>query len=100
MLGEAIDQIPAGEMGIIYLCYQEGSSADIADERSQRIQRELADWYHRPGIWIPAIFINRLYARVLGEGNPDLIENVMLLKPSIDHPSIFGSFPSQVFTKS
>jgi hypothetical protein len=98
MLGDAMDQIPVGELGIIYLSYQEGSSEEIADERSRRIQAEFSNWSHQRGIWIPAIFVNRLYARVLGEGNPDLIENVIQMKPQSDHPHIFELFPAQVFT--
>ena len=98
MLGDAISQVPAGELGIIYVCYQEGSSTDIADERSQRIKDELSNWSHWGEVYIPAIFINRLYARTLNEGNPDLIENVLTVKPCKGHPSIFELFPAQVFT--
>lgn len=98
MLGDAMDQIPVGELGIIYLCYQEGSSGEIADERSRRIQDEFSRWDHQRGIWIPAIFVNRLYARVLGEGNPDLIENAIQMKPQSEHPRIFELFPAQIFT--
>jgi hypothetical protein len=43
MLGDAMNQIPAGKLGIIYLCHQEDASIDIADERSQRIKDELGN---------------------------------------------------------
>ncbi|MDR4468334.1 MAG: hypothetical protein MRJ68_08550 [Nitrospira sp.] len=98
LFGDAIGQIPDGELGIIYLCYQEGSTADIANQRTQRIQQEFSRWGHRGAVSIPGVFVNRLYARVLGEGNPDLIENVILMKPSDCHPSIFELFPAEVFT--
>lgn len=98
MLGNAVEQIPVGELGIVYLCYQEGSAGEIADERSRRIQEEFSGWNHKGGIWIPAIFINRVYARALEEGMPDLIENVIQMKPKSEHPRIFQLFPAQVFT--
>ena len=98
LLSDAVAQVPAGEIGIIYICYQEGASEDIADGKSERLQTEVRDWYHRGGISIPAFFVNRLYARPLGNGVPDLIENVVQMKDRGVHPSIFDLFPSCIFT--
>lgn len=98
LLSDAASQVPAGEIGIFYICYQEGASEDMADGRSVRLKSEVRDWYHRRGISIPAFFVNRLYPRALGHGAPDLIENVIQMKSYGVHPSIFDLFPTCIFT--
>jgi len=75
---DAIKQIPDGEMGFIYVAYPEGSRAAIADARTRQIMKELNEVWHRWSVRAPATIISRLYARALGVGYPDLIENVLL----------------------
>ena len=98
LLKEAFDQVPSGEMGILYLCYQEGMRTEIANARTQQIFEEIRSWHHRWGILVPAIFINRILPRQLGDGKPDLIENVLPFRPDYADATIFDDLPSLVFT--
>jgi hypothetical protein len=43
---DAIKQIPAGEVGFIYLAYPEGCRAPIADARTRQIMKELNEVWH------------------------------------------------------
>ena len=100
MLRDAVGQIPAGERGIIYACFQEGAAAGIADERAERIKQETANWYHRWGISVPASFISRFFLRASGDGRPDLIVNSLTLNGRSVHTSIVDLFPDCIFTKA
>ena len=77
---EAVDQIPTGEAGLIYLAYEEGHRPRLADARTDVIRR-LADtiYFKRRAISVPMTVISRLFPNVLMEGRPDLIENVIPL---------------------
>jgi hypothetical protein len=75
---DAIKQVPDGEMGFIYVAYPEGSRPAIADARTRQIMKELNEVWHRWSVRAPATIVSRLYARALGVGIPDLIENVLL----------------------
>jgi hypothetical protein len=73
---DAVRQIPDGEIGFIYIAYPEGARSVIADARTQYILDYMRNksWY-RWSVRVPATVITRLYARVVGPGCPDLIEN-------------------------
>ena len=77
---EAVDQIPTGEMGLIYLAYEEGHRPSLADARTDAI-RELSDtiYFKRSGIGVPMTVISRLYPNVVFEGRPDFIESTVPL---------------------
>jgi hypothetical protein len=98
LLNEAFDQIPTGEMAIIYLAVWEGSRADIADDRLQNINKEMEGATHRRGITVPLILVNRLLPRALNMGQPDLIENVLQFLSSYADPIFVDEFPSLVYT--
>src|SRR5579872_392920 len=75
--GDAVKQIPAGEIGFVYIAYHEGSRPAVADARTHHILEAGADLWYRWSIRVPLMFVSRLYPRSLGPGNPDLIESVL-----------------------
>jgi hypothetical protein len=95
--GAAASQIPPGEDGIIYVAYQEGTRAQIADLRTENFFDRIREWSHPASIRIPIAFLTRLYPRTLNHGNPDLIENGVRLGSEYGAPSLFKDFPTRVF---
>lgn len=95
--GDAVSQVPPGEFGIVYVAYQEGTRAEIADERTQRFVRRVKEWWHSGSIRIPIAFLTRLYPRPLEHGKPDLIESTVRLYSKYADPLLFADFPSIVF---
>ena len=77
---QAVDQVPTGEMGLIYLAYEEGHRPSLADARTDAI-RELASmiYFKRRLIAVPMTVISRLIPNVVLEGRPDFIENTIPL---------------------
>ena len=77
---EAVDQIPTGEVGLIYLAYEEGHRPLLADARTDAI-RQLAQtiYFKRRAIAVPMTVISRLYPNVVLEGRPDFIESAIPL---------------------
>lgn len=77
---QAVDQIPTGEMGLIYLAYEEGHRPSLADARTDAI-RELATtiYFNRRLIGVPLTVISRLIPNVVLEGRPDFIESTIPL---------------------
>lgn len=73
---DAVKQLPDGEIGFVYIAYPEGARPVIADARTRHILTFMArESWHRWSVRVPATVISRLYARALGSGMPDLIEN-------------------------
>ena len=97
LLKSACDQVPLGEMGVVYLCYQEGGRPEIANERTEAVIEQIRRWWHRAGIVIAVIFLQRLYPRALSNGSPDLIENCVHLVSDHADPDIVSELPSLVF---
>lgn len=98
LLGSATQQVPMGEVGIIYICQQEGTRENIADIRTNQFIEQIKGWHHSGGIRIPVFFLIRLYPRILGDGKPDLIENGMRLMSELyGDPCFFEDFPTTVF---
>ncbi len=94
--GRAAKQIPAGEVGFIYIAYQEGQRSELADARTRHIAASCTEWWHRWSVHIPIIVISRLYARALGVGVPDLIESSLPgSSPGEEH--WLARLPSRVF---
>ena len=94
---DAVKQIPDGELGFIYIAYQEGARPQIADARTSAIVRSGTEVWHRWSVLIPMMLVNRLYARCTGVGMPDLIESV-LVAPAKGEELWEDKFPWQVFT--
>jgi hypothetical protein len=76
--GDAVKQIPDGEIGFVYIAYPEGARPTLADARTRHILEAAADFWHRWSVRVPVLVIIRLYPRSLGPGSPDLIESAIL----------------------
>ncbi len=95
---DATKQITPGEVGIIYVAYNEGARADIADDRYKRYEAWLQDMEHRGDIRLPINFLVRLFPRALDHGNPDLIESVVkFYNATYGDETLFDDFPAGVF---
>ncbi len=94
---KAIKQIPPGEMGIIYISYPESNAPEIADERTQSIFKSMKEWHHHWWVSVPLVVIGRLYPRPLGVGNPDLIENAIVLVEPEAEGVLPNMYPGPVF---
>jgi hypothetical protein len=94
---DAMKQIPDGDLGFLYIAYPEGSRPSIADARTSQIRQAVAEGWHRWSVRVPAMIINRLYARPIGPGYPDLIES-SIPAASQGHESWLSKLPWQVFT--
>ena len=101
LLKKAFDQVPTAEIGFIYLCYREGARPEVADERTEYIMSEFRDWTYAGEVKvIPVIYLQRLYARIMPGGGPDLVENtVRLVNDSVDR-SLADFLPSLIFATS
>ncbi len=95
----AAKQIPAGEVGFIYIAYPEGQRGEVADARTRHIVATSLELWHRWSIRIPVTVIGRLYARPLGPGVPDLIESALPgVSPGEEH--WLAQLPGRVFSCS
>jgi hypothetical protein len=95
--GDAMLQIPAGDMGFIYIAYSEVNRESVADARTREIMDASARWTHRWSISLGTTVINRLYPRAVGVGNPDIIESAMPIAPNGDEYFV-DLVPTCVFT--
>jgi hypothetical protein len=75
--GRAIQQLPTGELGFVYIAYPEGHRGEVADARTREILEACQRWKHRWSISVGATMVNRLYPRALSVGMPDLIESTI-----------------------
>jgi hypothetical protein len=95
---DAVRQIPDGEIGFVYIAYPEGARPTVADERTRHILEYMGGQaWHRWSVRIPASVISRLYARAVGGGCPDLIENSL---PGAEKGEEFwlSILPTTIFT--
>lgn len=69
---EATEQVPHGEVGLIYIAYNDGQRAALADAKTRGIDSR--DRHYDWSIRIPVTVVSRLYSRALGVGVPDFIE--------------------------
>lgn len=94
---KAAKQIPAGEVGFVYIAYPEGQRGELADARTREIIASSGEhWYHRWSIRIPLTVIGRIYARPLGAGVPDFIESALPgVSPGEEH--WLEKLPGRVF---
>ena len=77
---EAVDQIPTGEAGLIYLAYEEGHRPLLADKRTDALRALVKDiYFKRRGIVMPMTVVSRLLPNVVAEGRPDFIESTIPL---------------------
>ena len=56
LFGDAVQQIPPGEIGAVYMAYEEQGRADVADQRTDGISEAVSTkfWYEW-GIVVPVI---------------------------------------------
>ena len=98
---EAVDQIPTGEAGLIYLAYEEGHRPSLADVRTDAI-RDLTKtiYFERRAISIPMTVISRLFPNVIYEGRPDFIESsIPLVEGEKDSYDFWAQeMPTRLFT--
>lgn len=97
--GDAVKQIPAGEMGCVYIAYSENMRAAHADARTEFLMDTVSkrDWFHRGTIRVPLAVINRLYPQPLGNGAMEMIESVIpITLDGFDHT--LEDLPIKVFT--
>jgi hypothetical protein len=99
LFGGAMDQIPPGEFGIIYVAYCEGAREEVADLRVNAFIERIGMWEHAGNIRIPISFLCRLYPRPLAHGAPDLIESSIQLRSGVDEGVLFKEFPTTIFTQ-
>lgn len=95
---EALQQIPPGDFGIVYIAYQEGARQQMADGRMDAFAAWLKNTSHRDDIRVPVCKLVRLYPRALGNGLPDLIESTVNLVADYSDAVLPTIFPSRVFT--
>lgn len=99
LLGSAIQQIPTGEAGIFYLCYQEADREEIADARLTLLKDKLEEWAIDRHVHSPILIVSRLIPRALGDGSPDLVDTgIQFMSETMGDPSWFELFPSAVVT--
>jgi len=95
---EAVQQIPAGERGCVYIAYTEGMRGAIADARTQHLidtvqEREL---FHKATVGVPLTVVDRLYPQSLGNGGIELIESAIPL--TLDgFDFMLDDWPLQIF---
>ena len=101
LFGDAMNQIPPGEYGIIYLAYHEGAREEIADRRIKRFLEKMLEWEHAASIRVPISFLTRFYPRPLKHGVPDLIESTVRLCSGVyGEPALFEEFPNSILTET
>jgi len=99
LFGRASLQIPPGEFGMIYVGYNEGARAEVADKRVSAFSQRIQEFEHSARVRIPIAVLSRLYPRPLREGQPDLIESgVRYVSETYGQPVLFDWFPTTVFT--
>jgi len=64
--GDAMLQIPGGDMAFIYIAYPEVNRAEVADARTRDIMAATERWTHRWQISLGTTLVNRLYPRAIG----------------------------------
>jgi hypothetical protein len=96
--GDAVQQIPTGEMGCVYIAYTEGMRPTHADARTQHLldSARNRDLYHRNSVMVPLTVINRLYPQALGNGGLEMIESAIPMT-SDGHDFMLADFPTRVF---
>ncbi len=96
--GRATKQVPEGEAGIIYMCFQDGTIPRYVDEKIDLLVSQMNQWEHIGSIRLPISFVIRLLPRPLHHGSPDLIENGFRFCSELyGDPILFTDFPSCVF---
>jgi hypothetical protein len=100
LFGNAMQQIPPGEVGVIYICYQEGAPQSAADDRTRYMTERLGEWEHDWKVRVPISLLTRLVSRPLNHGSPDLVESgIRCVSDVYGDSAWFRDFPSVVFTR-
>ncbi|MCY2966540.1 MAG: hypothetical protein NT069_23405, partial [Planctomycetota bacterium] len=98
---DAVQQIPAGEWGCVYIAYTESMRGAIADARTQHLLDAVGNkkLYHRDSVRVPLTVIDRLYPQALGNGGLELIENVVPIAMD-GYDFMLEDFPLRLFNVS
>lgn len=100
ILGEAIEQIPAGEFGIVFIAHQEGARSTIADMRTFNFAAWLKEGAsHSANVRVPFGRLFRMYPRPLGHGRPDFIESSISFVADYGDGVLPGMFPGNVIVR-
>lgn len=97
-INDALKQIPSGDFGIVYVAYQEGARAQMADQRLSELSGWLKEMSHRDDIRVPVCKVVRLYPRALDDGRADLIESTVDFVAEFSDKVLATILPSAVFT--
>ena len=98
---EAVDQIPTGEVGLIYLAYEEGHRPSLSDARTDAIRKLVETiYFKRRAIGVLMTVATRLFPNIVAEGRPDLIESAIPLVDGDEEAYLYwtAEFPTRVFT--
>ena len=98
-LSEAIQQIPPGEAGILYIGFLDSLRPAIADRRTEVIIDSIPEFGHtKRSVIAPMAEINRLYPHVMDHGMPGLIESAIPATQDKER-MLHRYFPTLVFTR-
>ncbi len=95
LIGDAFNQIPDGEWGFVFVAYPEGGRREGADARTKDLLDRAKTFWHRGSIGVPMLVVNRIFARPIGLGQPDLIESTIPMYEG-DLRSALRGFPTSV----
>ncbi|MBR8031884.1 hypothetical protein [Burkholderia vietnamiensis] len=100
ILGEAIEQIPPGEFGIVFIAHQEGARSTIADMRTFNFSAWLKEGaLHSENVRVPFGRLFRMYPRALGHGRPDFIESSISFVADYGDDVLPEMFPGNVVAR-
>jgi hypothetical protein len=100
LIAEGTMQVPYGEMGVLYVAYEEGAPIRLADARTKHLQETCDKFWHEGGVVIPLVVVDRLYPRAVGDGRVDFVESAVLLQSADAHPDIFTEVPTLTYLPS
>ncbi|RDU97856.1 hypothetical protein [Trinickia dinghuensis] len=100
VLGEAIEQIPPGEFGAVFIANQEGARSAIADMRTFNFAKWIKeDASHSANIRVPFGRLFRMYPRPLEHGRPDFIESSISFIADYGDDELPKMFPGNVIVR-
>lgn len=101
LYGQAAKQIPPGEIGLIYIAYEDNARSELSDQRTENIIQASRnrEYHHKALVAVRLVVVNRLFADPLPQGQPNLVENAVILVEA-DKDEILDFVPTLVFTGS
>ena len=101
LYGQAAQQIPPGEIGLVYIAYEDNARSELSDQRTQNIIQASRnrEYYHKAMVAVRLVVVSRLFSDPQPRGEPDLVENAAILVETGKH-EILDFVPTLVFTRS